>query len=84
MSSTSRLSRREPSTANTTSLSRVSRQTASHDVANNGRADAADQSAAFPTGHSFESLQIESDARQRTTPDEPSLIQAFRCPGIVL
>jgi hypothetical protein len=80
MSSTSRLSRREPSTANTTSLSRVSRQTASHDVANNGRADAADQSAAFPTGHSFESLQIESDARQRTTTDEPSLIAPLVLP----
>jgi len=38
----------------------------------------------LPTGHSFESLQIESDARRCTTPDEPSLIQAFRCPGIVL
>lgn len=80
MSSTSRLSRRKPSTANTTSLSRVSRQTASHDVADNGRADAADQSAAFPVGHSFESLQIESDARQRTTPDKPSLIAPLVLP----
>jgi hypothetical protein len=80
MSSTSRLSRRKPSTANTTSLSRASRQTASHDVADNGRADAADQSAAFPAGHSFESLQIESDARQRTAPDGPSLIAPLVIP----
>ena len=84
MRSTNRLSQRKPPAFDAAPLSRISRQTASHEAASNERADTADQTTALPTGHSFESLQIESDARQRTTPDEPSLIQAFRCPGIVL
>jgi len=84
MRPTNRLSQRKPSAFDASPLSRISRQTASHEAASNEHADDADQTAALPTGHSFESLQIESGARQRTTSDEPSLIQAFQCPGIVL
>ncbi|ABQ92150.1 eCIS core domain-containing protein [Roseiflexus sp. RS-1] len=80
MRSTNRLSQRKPPAFDAAPLSRISRQTASHAAASNERADAADQSAAFPAGHSFESLQIESDARQRTAPDEPSLIAPLVLP----
>jgi hypothetical protein len=80
MRSTNRLSQRKPPAFDAAPLSRISRQTASHEAASNERADTADQTTALPTGHSFESLQIESDARQRTTTDEPSLIAPLVLP----
>jgi hypothetical protein len=80
MRSTNRLSQRKPPAFDAAPLSRISRQTASHEAASNERADTADQTTALPTGHSFASLQIASDAHQRTTTDEPSLIAPLVLP----
>lgn len=80
MRSTKRLPRQKPPAHDVSPLSRTSRQATSHEAASNERADAADQAAALPTGHSFESFQIESDARQHTAPDGPTLIAPLVMP----